>query len=115
MCCRCASVSRTLVGVTVGALLSTREVQPLHKRTATASATPGATIDVSVEFRERRGRAELFVMSVRGQILPVPPATAQCLEQRRRIGIAAGLGLRETDPGLLIGLLGAEQRQVARV
>ena len=49
------------------------------------------------------------------QIRAAPPAAAQRLEQRRGVGVATGLGLHEADPRLLIGLLGAQQRQVAGV
>ncbi len=45
----------------------------------------------------------------------MPPAAAERLKQRRRVGETIGLGLHQVDPGLLIGLLGAQQRKVAGV
>src|SRR5215469_11641822 len=115
MCCLCAAVSRTLVAVTACESLSIREVQAPQDRTAATSATPGARADVSGYFRERRRCAELFSMIVRGQTLPVPPAAAERMKQCRGVGIAAGLGLYQVDPGLLVSLLRAQQRQVACV
>src|SRR6185312_12572801 len=114
---RCASVSRGLVAVTVAGLLSTLELQPPKARTAaTAAIAWGRSLG-----KQRAGcgccceRAALFAMFVRSEILPVPPAPAQGLKQRCRVGIAAGLGLHESDARLLIGLLGAEQCEVTRV
>ena len=42
----------------------------------------------------------------------VPPAAAERLEQGGGVGIARGLGLHEADARLLVGLLGAQQRQL---
>ena len=45
----------------------------------------------------------------------MPPAAAQRLKQRRRVGKTIGLRLHEVDAGLLIGLFRAQQRQIADV
>ena len=45
----------------------------------------------------------------------MPPATTERLEQGRGIGETIGLCLHLIDPGLLIGLFGAQQRQRAGV
>src|SRR5215471_1549454 len=116
MCCRWAAVSRTLLAVTVAVLLATRDVQLPPERTA-ANATSAAGFGFRSEKRgAQHERAVLFSMIVRGQTLPMPPAPAQRLKQRRRVGVAAGLSLHQVDACLLIGLLGAEQTyQQARI
>ena len=45
----------------------------------------------------------------------MPPAAAQRLKQCRRVGVTAGLRLHEIDARLLIGLLRAQQRQIADI
>src|SRR6185437_786340 len=104
---RWAAVSLMSLAVSVTGLLSSREVHPLRAKTAANAAN---TVECSV----RRG-AVLFPMVFRGKILSIPPATAQSLKQRSRVGIAAGLSLHQIDPRLLIGLLRAEQYQVTRI
>src|SRR5262249_22290770 len=84
-----------------------REVHPLKTRTAASAAN-------AVKYDVRR-RAALFRMITRGKILSVPPAAAQSLKQRSRIGEAAGLSLYQADPRLLIGLLGVEEYHVTRI
>src|SRR6516164_7761897 len=115
MFCRWAAVSRTLLAVTVAELLSTPEVQPLPHSTAATAATAAACGDMRNKRGARHGRSALFSMIVRGEILPMPPAAAQRLKERGRVGIAARLSLYQADARLLVGLLGAEQREVARI
>ena len=43
----------------------------------------------------------------------MPPAAAQSLKQRRSVCVAAGLSLHQVNARLLVGLLGAQQREVA--
>src|SRR6516225_5645262 len=112
MFCRWAAVSRTLLAVTIAELFSTPEVQPLPHSTA---ATAAAREDMRNKRGARHERSALFSMIVRGEILPMPPAAAQRLKERGRVGIAARLSLYQPDARLLVGLLGAEQREVARI
>ena len=53
--------------------------------------------------------------SLLAQIGVVPPAAAQRLVQRGRVGEAAGLGLHEGDPCLLVRLFGVQQLQAAGI
>src|ERR1043165_2979528 len=46
-------------------------------------------------------------------ILTMPPAPAQGLEQRDRVRITVGLRNNERDPRLLIGALRIEQRKIS--
>src|SRR6516225_6110019 len=115
MCCRWAAVSLTLLAVTVAALLSTLELQPPPDSSAATATSAAACARPSERRGARHERSALFSMIVGGEILPVPPAAAQRLKQRRRIGVAAGLSLHQADACLLIGLLGAEQREVTGV
>src|SRR5581483_7940351 len=50
-----------------------------------------------------------------GQVRTVPPSAAQGLKERGRVSITVRLGLDKIQPGLLVGLLGAEQRNIAAV
>ena len=45
----------------------------------------------------------------------MPPAAAQRLKQRGRVGIASGLGLDQIDARLLVGLFGVQQSEIAGV
>src|SRR5262249_34943089 len=60
----------------------------------------------SLEYR-KEGR-----LGRRRHILAIPPAAAESLEQRSRVGVAISLGLNKADQGLLIGLLRIEQQQI---
>src|ERR1700733_5906104 len=51
--------------------------------------------------------------SLGSDVVPVPPAPAERLDQRDRVGVAAGLGLGLADQRLPIGLLGVQHRQIA--
>src|ERR1700677_378794 len=102
MFCRWAAVSFTLPtarGLECG---SSFFEQPL-KDAAAAIATTATASDC------------LVFMLVRYQIRAVPPPASQGLKQSRGIGIAAGLCLHQIDLALLIGLLGAQQRQIPGV
>ena len=46
-------------------------------------------------------------------ILPIPPPAAERLKERDRVGITVGLRDHEGNPGLLIGALRVEQRQIS--
>src|SRR5471032_2646404 len=63
--------------------------------------------EASIGFGRRQRRLRLH------QLAPVPPAAAQRLEQRGRVGVARRLRLHQRDVGLLVGALGVEQRQIA--
>src|SRR3954471_13240690 len=89
---RCAAVSRTFVA-TGGAssAASLPDEQPARRRAA-ARARPGILLrmGISIEFGA------------------LPPTAAERLEQGGAVGEAARLGLDQSDPGLLIILLGDE-------
>src|SRR5665213_3455737 len=106
MCRRWAGVSVT--PLEAGALSARRSFaeQPASRRAAPAARASAA--------RACRGE-DSFVMVGLGQVSTAPPTAAERLEQRGRVGEAAGLGLHEVDLGLLIRLLGAEQRRIADV
>src|ERR1700751_2890246 len=110
MFCRWAAVSLTLLAVTGAELFSTREVQPVPNSTAIA-ASVAAREALSEQRRARPERRALFPMIVCRQPLLVPPAAAQRLKHRRRVGVAAGLSLHQANARLLIGLLGTKQRK----
>src|SRR6202034_2554634 len=117
MLCRCASVSRTLIGVTVAAagLVSPRGEQPAQLRVAASSVKSAAA---GAAFRRvRRGAVcgRSVSMMIRGEIRAVPPATAERLKERGGVGKAIGLGLHQGTQRLLIGLLGVEQCEIAGV
>ena len=65
----------------------------------------------------RHGVGAGVAASARVELAPgqVPPAAPERLEQSRGIGVAARLRLHAPEQCLLIGLLGAEQLQVAGV
>src|SRR6516165_2240726 len=115
MFCRWAAVSLTLLAVTVAGLLSTLELQPPPHSTAVTAATAAACADTSNKRGARHERSALLAMIVCGEILPMPPAAAQRLKKRCRVGIAARLSLYQADARLLVGLLGAEQREETRI
>src|SRR5579872_581981 len=101
---RWAALSRTLLAVTPGALSASLEVQPPSARpTASAASAAAGTA---------RGARRLFSMSLRRERLSMPPAAAERLKERGGVGVAAGLSLHQVDARLLIGLLGAEEREV---
>ncbi len=58
---------------------------------------------------------ELFSNFVLRQVGPAPPAAAQRVKQRGRIGITISLRLDKVDLGLPIALFGAQQPEVADV
>src|SRR5471030_1509462 len=66
-----------------------------------------SVFEASVGFGRRQRRLRLH------QFAPVPPAAAQRLEQRGRVGVARGLRLHQRDVGFLISALGVEQAQIA--
>ena len=111
MFCSWAAVRVTLLTVPeeAGGLLSVLDVQPVN------DAVAAIAIMTTARARENLPRysvksvpqSDLFFMIVLGQIRPMPPATAQRLKQRRRVGITIGLRLDEIDAGLLTGLLRA--------
>src|SRR5579871_5305575 len=101
---RWAALSRTLLAVTAGALSASLEVQPSRAR-------PAASIASTVPCAAQ-GARRLLSMSLRRERLLMPPAAAQRLKERGGVGVAAGLSLHQADARLLVGLLGAEERQV---
>src|SRR5580658_274511 len=115
MFCRCAAVSVTLLALCACGPLSSREVQAPPPSIAASTASAAARAQRCAAWDARGERGALISMIVRGQPLPVPPAAAEGLKQRRRVGVAAGLCLHQADACLLVGLLGVEQREVARV
>src|ERR1700722_18906289 len=98
MCWRCASLSVTLPGV--ADFCSSDFGEQPTSRTARADAASTETI----KALGRGGRGNSLFILVPVQFGAMPPAAAQGLEQGRRVGIAAGLGLEEGDARLLIGL-----------
>src|SRR5437868_2756571 len=88
-------------------------------------APEGAGLEQAASARAIARQAEaplgewLFVMHVLWvdprRTVVAPPAAAERLEQSRRVGETAGLGLHEADLGLLIALLGGEQRRAGDV
>src|SRR6185503_5748176 len=116
MRCRCASVRVTLVAAADGGGCgwpAASGEQPVNA-IATIAATRAANARGPLALRDLP-QEELFPMIVLGEFRAMPPATAKRLKQRRCIGITAGLGLHETDPGLLVGLLRSQQSEVAGV
>src|ERR1700748_881490 len=51
--------------------------------------------------------------SRRGDVLAVPPAAAQCLEERRGVSIPGSLRLNEGEQRRLISILGSQQSEIA--
>src|SRR4029079_13844924 len=49
------------------------------------------------------------------EIGPVPPAAAQCLEQRRSVGETVSFGLDEAEPRLLVRLVGVQHGKIGRI
>src|SRR5712672_566103 len=45
----------------------------------------------------------------------IPPAAAERLKERDRVGVARGFGLGEAEQGLLVSLLGIELAQIVDV
>src|SRR5512146_1646538 len=45
----------------------------------------------------------------------MPPAAAKRLAERGGIGETVGFGLNQAEPGLLIGLIGVEHRQISGI
>src|SRR5580698_6005814 len=60
-------------------------------------------------------RGDLFVMFSPGEFRAIPPSAAKRLEQRRRIGKAAGLRLQTRDPRLLVSLFRVQQGEIVGV
>src|SRR6185437_9222876 len=97
---RCSAVKVTLVGVTEACWSSSF----LGEQAAAHSASMAAPAS-----------ADLLRILVPLQIGAMPPAAAQGLKQRRRIGVAILLGLDGGDARLLIGLFGAQQCKIIGV
>src|SRR5882757_265618 len=74
-----------------------------------------AVIETATAAANARARIDLFFMFVFGQLHTVPPPTTECLKQCRCIGKTIGLRLDQVNPPLLVGLLRAQQRKIARV
>src|SRR3984957_3486823 len=104
MFCRCAGVSVTLFGVTAGVCLLSFE----------SFEQPASDINaVAINIVAARFKSELFSIVVLRQFRAVPPAAAERLEQRRRVGVSICLREHEIDPGLLTRLFGTQQRKIA--
>src|SRR5438132_2907329 len=86
-----------------GFTMTTFAAQPLSKKAAVIIASIASTTSSSLGRLASRSRR-------RGT---VPPAAAERLEQRRRVGQPIRLCLDTSDQRLLIGLPRAEQGQVA--
>src|SRR4051794_8251177 len=99
MCARCALVSRTFD--TAGAALfpSGEDEQPASAKAANSQART------------------IGLLGIRGshEVAAVPPAAAECLEQRGGVGEAVGFGLDLAEPGLLIGLVGVQHREIGGI
>ena len=59
--------------------------------------------------------AELIIGGFCRNVVAIPPAAAQRLKQGGRIGVAVGLRQNEVQHRLLIGLFGAQERQVVGI
>src|ERR1700753_2389120 len=97
---RCSAVKVTLVGVTE-ACWSTSFLGEQAADHSSSIAAPAS--------------ADLFRILVPLQIGAMPPAAAQGLKQRGRIGVAILLGLDGGDARLLIGLFGAQQCKIVGI
>src|SRR5450755_1451365 len=98
MCCSCAAVRVTRAGVAAAAWAASLGLgeQPAI---AAASATPSrAQASAALSGRRRGARGGLVCIGVLGEVGAAPPAAAERLEEGRRVGETAGLGLHEGDP-----------------
>src|SRR5690348_1300837 len=104
MCWRCACVSVTLLAFAdETSALPLWDEQPATPASSASTAIPNA--------RERKS----FFIVIPTQIRTVPPAAAQRLEQRSRVGVAFGLSLHQRDARLLVVRFRGEQRKIAGV
>src|SRR5580692_8512582 len=76
-----------------------------------AAMSENASWTAGLARKIQSGTAGLFSR----QIGAMPPSAAKGLKERGGVGVAVGLGLNVGDDGLVISLLGAEERHVVGV
>src|ERR1700722_20795456 len=71
--------------------------------------------DRSAAAARTAASANLFAMVFLGEFVAMPPAAAQRLKQRGGVGVSVRLRQHQGRARLLIGLLGVQQGEIARI
>src|SRR5690242_20303664 len=106
MCWRCSAVSIAFFAAGAGAVCAC--VVSVGEQPQTKAANNAAPTAANAVGRLMR----IFVLR---QLGAMPPAAAKRLVQRRGIGETVGFRLHQSDPRLLITLLGVQEREIPAV